>query len=46
MSVLVFCELKDGKLKKTSREALAIGRSLARSSGGELREKPHEGETR
>jgi electron transfer flavoprotein alpha subunit len=36
MSVLVVCEIKDGKLKKTSREALAIGRSLAKAMAGEL----------
>jgi electron transfer flavoprotein alpha subunit len=36
MSVLVVCEIKDGKLRKTSREALAIGRKLAGAVGGEL----------
>lgn len=35
-NVLVFCETADGKLKKTSREALSIGRKLASASGGEL----------
>jgi electron transfer flavoprotein alpha subunit len=34
--VLVFTELKDGKLKKASREALSIGRKLAEASGGDL----------
>jgi len=34
--VLVFTEVKDGKLKKPSREALAIGRKLAEAAGGEL----------
>jgi electron transfer flavoprotein alpha subunit len=34
--VLVFVELKDGKLKKASREALSIGRKLAAQSGGDL----------
>lgn len=34
--VLVFTEVKDGKLKKTSREALSIGRKLAEAMGGEL----------
>ncbi|HEY3054730.1 MAG TPA: electron transfer flavoprotein subunit alpha/FixB family protein, partial [Thermoanaerobaculia bacterium] len=34
--VLVFCEVKDGKLKKASREALSIGRKLAEKAGGEL----------
>jgi electron transfer flavoprotein alpha subunit len=34
--VLVFCEIKDGKLKKASREALSIGRKLAEKAGGEL----------
>jgi electron transfer flavoprotein alpha subunit len=34
--VLVFAELKDGKLKKASREALTIGRKLAEAAGGEL----------
>jgi electron transfer flavoprotein alpha subunit len=33
--VLVFTELKDGKLKKTSREALSIGRKLAEAAGGD-----------
>ena len=34
--VLVFTESKDGKLKKTSREALSIGRRLAEAAGGDL----------
>ena len=34
--VLVFCEVKDGRLKKPSREALSIGRRLAQASGGDL----------
>jgi electron transfer flavoprotein alpha subunit len=34
--VLVFCEVKDGKLKKASREALSIGRKLAEKVGGDL----------
>ena len=34
--VLVFTEIKDGKLKKTSREALSIGRKLAEAAGGDL----------
>lgn len=34
--VLVFCEVKDGKLKKASREALTIGRKLAAAAGGDL----------
>jgi electron transfer flavoprotein alpha subunit len=33
--VLVFTEFKDGKLKKTSREALSIGRRLAEAAGGD-----------
>ncbi|HEY5611257.1 MAG TPA: electron transfer flavoprotein subunit alpha/FixB family protein, partial [Thermoanaerobaculia bacterium] len=35
-NVLVFCDLNDGKLKKASREALSIGRTLAASAGGDL----------
>jgi electron transfer flavoprotein alpha subunit len=35
-SVLVVCEVVDGKLKKISREALSIGRRLAEAAGGEL----------
>ena len=35
-NVLVFCEVKDGKLKKASREALTIGRKLAEKAGGDL----------
>ena len=34
--VLVFTEVKDGKLKKASREALSIGRQLAEAAGGDL----------
>ena len=34
--VLVFTEIKDGKLKKASREALSIGRKLAEATGGDL----------
>ena len=34
--VLVFTEIKEGKLKKTSREALSIGRRLAEAAGGDL----------
>jgi electron transfer flavoprotein alpha subunit len=34
--VLVFTEMKDGKLKKASREALSVGRKLAEAAGGEL----------
>jgi electron transfer flavoprotein alpha subunit len=34
--VLVFTEMKDGKLKKASREALSIGRTLAAAAGGDL----------
>lgn len=34
--VLVFCEVKDGRLKKASREALTIGRKLAEKTGGDL----------
>ncbi|HEY8131895.1 MAG TPA: electron transfer flavoprotein subunit alpha/FixB family protein [Thermoanaerobaculia bacterium] len=34
--VLVFCEVKDGKLKKPSREALSIGQKLAQAAGGDL----------
>src|SRR5687768_15909542 len=34
--VLVFTEIKDGRLKKASREALSIGRKLAEASGGDL----------
>jgi len=34
--VLVFAEIKDGKLRKASREMLSIGRKLAQASGGEL----------
>ncbi|MFP5246154.1 MAG: electron transfer flavoprotein subunit alpha/FixB family protein [Thermoanaerobaculia bacterium] len=34
--VLVFAEIKNGKLKKASREALTIGRKLAEAAGGDL----------
>src|SRR5690349_12665674 len=34
--VLIFTEIKDGKLKKASREALSIGRKLAEAAGGDL----------
>lgn len=34
--VLVFTEIKDGKLRKTSRETLSIGRRIAEAAGGEL----------
>jgi electron transfer flavoprotein alpha subunit len=34
--VLVFTEIKDGKLKKASREALSIGRKIAEANGGDL----------
>jgi len=34
--VLVFAEVKDGKLKRASREALSIGRKLAAAAGGDL----------
>jgi electron transfer flavoprotein alpha subunit len=34
--VLVFTEVKDGKLRKASREALSIGRKLAEAAGGDL----------
>ncbi len=34
--VLVFTEIKDGKLRKASREALSIGRKLAEAAGGDL----------
>src|SRR5687768_10949218 len=36
MTVLVFTESKDGKLKKASREALTIARRLAESAGGDV----------
>ncbi len=35
-NVLVICEIKDGRLKKVSREVLSIGRKLAADAGGEL----------
>jgi electron transfer flavoprotein alpha subunit len=34
--VLVVCEIQNGKIKKTSREALTIGRKIAEAAGGEL----------
>jgi electron transfer flavoprotein alpha subunit len=34
--VLVYVEIKDGKLKKASREALSIGRKLAAAAGGDV----------
>jgi len=34
--ILVFGEIKDGKLKKVSREALSIGRKLAEAAGGDV----------
>lgn len=34
--VVVFCEVKDGKLKKASREALSAGRKLAQKAGGDV----------
>src|SRR6478736_2009705 len=34
--ILVFCELKDGKLRKSSAEALSEGRRLADASGLKL----------
>src|SRR5512141_1846342 len=34
--ILVFCELKDGKLRKPSAEALSEGRRLADASGNNL----------
>jgi electron transfer flavoprotein alpha subunit len=34
--VLVFTEVQNGKLRKTSREALSIGRKLAAAAGGDL----------
>src|SRR5204862_4867785 len=33
---LVFLETFDGKIKKVSREALSIGRTLAEAAGGDL----------
>ncbi|HVR43167.1 MAG TPA: electron transfer flavoprotein subunit alpha/FixB family protein [Thermoanaerobaculia bacterium] len=35
-SVLVACEIRDGKLRKATREALTAGRRLAVESGGRL----------
>ena len=34
--ILVYCEFKDGRLKKTSREAVAIARKLASDAGGDV----------
>ncbi|MGK2859690.1 MAG: electron transfer flavoprotein subunit alpha/FixB family protein, partial [Thermoanaerobaculia bacterium] len=34
--VLVVCEVTNGKLKKSSREALTIGKKLATAAGGAL----------
>ena len=34
--ILVYCESRDGKLKKTSREVLSIAQKLAPSVGGEV----------
>jgi electron transfer flavoprotein alpha subunit len=34
--VLVFCEIREGKLRKASREALSIGRKLASQASGSL----------
>jgi electron transfer flavoprotein alpha subunit len=34
--VLVFCEVRDGKLRKPSREALSAGRKLASQASGSL----------
>ena len=34
--VVVFAEVKDGRLKKASLEALSIGRKLAQTAGGDL----------
>jgi len=34
--VLVFCETKDGRLKKASREALTLARKLAAAAGGDV----------
>jgi electron transfer flavoprotein alpha subunit len=34
--VLVFTEVQNGKLRKTSRETLSIGRKLAAAAGGDL----------
>src|SRR5262245_43209873 len=34
--VLVFLEVKDGKIKKASREALSIARKLASAAGGDV----------
>jgi electron transfer flavoprotein alpha subunit len=34
--ILVYCEMKDGRLKKTSREAVSIAGKLAASAGGEV----------
>jgi electron transfer flavoprotein alpha subunit len=34
--VLVFCEVREGKLKKVSREALSVSRKLAEQAGGDI----------
>ena len=34
--ILVFCELKDGQIRKPSAEALSEGRRLADASGKQL----------
>ncbi|HEU4522604.1 MAG TPA: electron transfer flavoprotein subunit alpha/FixB family protein [Thermoanaerobaculia bacterium] len=34
--ILVYCESKDGKVKKTSREAVAIARKLSAATGGDV----------
>lgn len=34
--ILVYCEFKDGRLKKTSREAVAIARKLSSDAGGDV----------
>ena len=34
--ILVYCELKDGRVKKTSREAVAIAQKLAGAAGGDV----------
>jgi electron transfer flavoprotein alpha subunit len=35
-NVLVFCEWKDGQIKKVTREVLSAGRKLAAATGGDL----------
>jgi electron transfer flavoprotein alpha subunit len=34
--VLVFCEVREGRLRKASRQALSIGRKIAAAAGGDL----------